>query len=166
MYLFEHYYYDHEGDHESGASGIEPGAVADAPPDQEALTSELAQAGFARGEISKAFSWLEALSQVRDGAVEPVRAGRGGVRHYNPIECKKLDAACRGLLQQMESAGVLDASARELIIDRAMALDVEEFSLEQLKWVMWMVLFHQPGREAAHGILEDLVFDEREGHLH
>lgn len=157
MYLFEHYYLD---------GGVDEGTDVESPPDQETLTSELAEAGFARGEISKAFSWLESLSQVREGAAPMVSAGRGGMRHYSSAERKKLDATCRGLLQQMESIGVLEAAARELVIDRVMALEVEEISLEQLKWVMWMVLFHQPGQEALHEMLEDLVFDEREGHLH
>jgi Smg protein len=152
MYLFENY--------------MDDGADVDFPPDQETLTSELAEAGFARGEITKAFSWLEALSQVRAGSVELVSAGHGGVRHFSPVELKKLDTVCRGFLQQMESAGVIDVAARELVIDRVMALEVEEIALEQLKWVMWMVLFHHPGQEAAHSILEDLVFDERDGHLH
>lgn len=157
MYLFEHYYMD---------GGVDESADVDVPPDQETLTSELTQAGFARGEISKAFSWLETLSQVRDGAVDLVSGGHGGMRHYSPVELKKLDTACRGLLQQMQTAGVLDASARELVIDRVMALEVEEITLEQLKWVMWMVLFHRPGQDGVHELLEDLVFEERDEHLH
>jgi len=136
------------------------------PPDQEALASELAEAGFARGEISKAFSWLEGLSLAREPGNELISAGHGGMRHYNPIERKKLDERCRGFLLQMETAGVLDAITRELVIDRVMALEIEEMSLEQLKWVMWMVLFHQPGQEHAYSILEDLVFEERQGQLH
>lgn len=156
MYLFEHYM----------QVGMDDGADVDFPLDQDALTSELTEAGFARGEISKAISWLEALSRVREGTVELVSAGHGGMRHYSSVELKKLDAACRGLLLQMERAGVLDAAARELVIDRVMALEVEEIAPEQLKWVMWMVLFHQPGQEAVHEMLEDLVFDERDGHLH
>ena len=170
MYLFENYYLDSGYlDSDSLDRGLDSEAGAadlESLPDQETLTSELAEAGFARGEISKAFSWLESLSQLRAGAVTPVSAGRGGMRHYNAAERKKLDAQCRGLLQQMESSGVLDAGARELVIDRVMALEVEEITLEQLKWVMWMVLFHQPGQEGAHGLLEELVFDERDGHLH
>ena len=138
----------------------------DFAPDQEALASELAEAGFARGEISKAFSWLEGLSQARGQDAELLSVGYGGVRHYNPAERKKLDEKCRGFLQVMESAGVLDVGARELVLDRVMALEIEEISLEQLKWVMWMVLFHRPGQEYAHNMLEDLVFEERQEHLH
>ena len=65
----------------------------------------------------------------------------------------------------MEQSGVLDAVTRELVIDRVMALDLEEISLDQLKWVILMVLFNQPGQEHAHVLLEDIVFDEMEGHL-
>lgn len=166
MYLFENYYMDGgmDGsmDRDQGGSNESPAV----PVDQESLASELAEAGFARGEISKAFSWLEGLSQARDSNAELVSAGHGGMRHYNPLERKKLDEKCRGFLLQMESAGVLSAITRELVIDRVMALEIEEISLEQLKWVMWMVLFHQPGQEYAYSILEDLVFEERQGQLH
>ncbi len=154
MYLFENYM---------------DGGVDEAPEfpvDQEALASELAEAGFARGEISKAFSWLEGLSLARDQGTELVSAGLGGMRHYNAIERKKLDERCRGFMLQMETAGVLSTTTRELVLDRVMALEIEEMSLEQLKWVMWMVLFHQPGQEHAYSILEDLVFEERQGQLH
>lgn len=135
-------------------------------PDQEALAAELTQAGFARGEISKAFSWLEGLSLACDRGVEPLSSGRGGMRHYSRAERNKLDEKCRGFLQAMEFAGVLDGATRERVLERVMALEIEEIALEQLKWVMWMVLFHQPGRGHAHPILEDLVFEERPEHLH
>lgn len=149
MYLFENY--------------MDEGP--DFPPDQETLTSELTEAGFARSEISKALSWLETLSRVRQ-ELQSISVGSGGIRHYSPVECSRLDKKCRGFLQQMESAGVLDTVARELVLDRVMALGTGDISLEQLKWVMWMVLFHQPGQEYAHSVLEELVFDEREGYLH
>ncbi len=49
MYLFENY--------------MDEGA--EFHPDQETLTTELTEAGFPRGEIHKAFHWLEGLSAVR-----------------------------------------------------------------------------------------------------
>jgi Smg protein len=54
-------------------------------PDQEALTAELAEAGFARGEIRKAFSWLEGLSQLRAEAGVGV-PGTHTLRHYTSAE--------------------------------------------------------------------------------
>ena len=63
----------------------------------------------------------------------------------------------------LEQTGVLDHNTREMVIDRVMALESEEIDLEQLKWVVLMVLFNQPGREAAYAWMEDLVFDEMPG---
>lgn len=136
-------------------------------PDQDVLTSELAEAGFPRGEINKAFSWLEGLSALRDQSADMVRPGAArALRHYTPAERERLDPECRGFLLFLEQSGVLDTLARELVIDRAMALEVEEITLEQLKWVTLIVLFNRPGQEYAYELLEDLVFDEMPGHLH
>ena len=65
-----------------------------------------------------------------------------------------------------EQSGVLDHATRELVIDRVMALESEEIDLDQLKWVVLMVLFNQPGSEAAFAWMEDLVFEEAAGNLH
>ena len=62
--------------------------------------------------------------------------------------------------------GILTPANRELAIDRIMALDSEDFDLEQLKWVVLMVLFKQPGQEAAYAWMEDLVFDNTSNSLH
>jgi Smg protein len=136
-------------------------------PDQASLTDELTEAGFPRGEITKAFNWLEGLASLRlqsEGLtrVRPVRA----LRHYTAKECERLDEEGRGFLLFLEQSGVLDPLTRELVIDRVMALEVAGVSLEQLKWVVLMVLFNQPGQEYAYELLEDLVFDEMHGHLH
>ena len=59
----------------------------------------------------------------------------------------------------------LDALAdqRELVLDRAMALDQDELDLDDLKWVVLMVLFNQPGSEAAYAWMETQMFvDEPE----
>jgi Smg protein len=66
----------------------------------------------------------------------------------------------------MEAGGMINPAMRELVIDRLMALEVDEIALDQLKWVMLLVLFNQPGQEHAYNMLEDMVFDEMQGHLH
>jgi Smg protein len=60
----------------------------------------------------------------------------------------------------------LDPTTRELVIDRVMALETDDIDLDQLKWVVLMVLFNQPGHEAAFAWMEDLVFNEVRGYLH
>lgn len=136
-------------------------------PDQEALTHELTQAGFHRGEIRKAFSWLDGLSSLREHETGRSPAARSAaIRHYTPREQERLDEECRGYLHFMETSGVIDPATREVIIDRLMALETDEIALDQIKWVMLLVLFNQPGQEYAYHMLEDLVFDEMQGHLH
>lgn len=140
----------------------------DFDPDQESLTTELRQAGFRKGEITKAFTWLEGLSTLRETRdISDVRSSTvGSFRYYTVVEQDRLDAECRGFLVLMENNGVLDAATRELVVDRVMALDTGEITLEQLKWVILLVLFNQPGREHAYNLLEDLVFDKLQCHLH
>ena len=134
------------------------------PADQKQLALELSEAGFHRGEIRKAFRWLDGLSaQQRDALNAASHRDTAALRHYDPTELCKLDAACRGFLLLMEQHGVLDARTRELVIERAMALELEEITLEQLKWIVLMVLSRQPGNEYAHALVEDLVYDDLQG---
>jgi len=150
MYLFENY--------------MEEDAEFD--PDQESLTTELSQAGFPRVEISKAFTWLEGLSDLRESESQlPSEASAGSLRVFTAQEMEKIDCESRGFLMFMEQSGVLDSVSRELVIDRLMALEVDEISIEQLKWVILMVMFNRPGQEHAYALLEDVVFDEMEGHI-
>jgi len=150
MYLFENY--------------MDEGPEFD--PDQEALMAELSQAGFPHGEINKAFSWLEGLSTLRAQGAPIAAAKTNAIRVYSPEEQTKLSLEARGFLSFLEQSAVLDPLTRELVIDRVMALESEEIDLEQLKWVILMVLFNQPGQENAYAWMEDLVFNEMQGQLH
>mgnify|MGYP001040421256 FL=1 len=149
MYLFENYMNDE----------------IEFDTDEESLRTELEQAGFQKGEISKAFLWLEGLAGLQDGT-EPLAFNAESIRVYTAEEVEKLDLDSRGFLMFLEQTGVLDHNTREMVIDRVMALESEEIDLEQLKWVVLMVLFNQPGREAAYAWMEDLVFEEMPGILH
>ncbi len=150
LYLFENYMYD-EGDLEQ---------------DRESLKKELIDAGFRQREIGKAFDWLEALASLKDRPDSPPVAHQPSLRIYADEELERLDTECRGFLLFLEQMGVLDLATREMVIDRVMALDGDEADLEQLKWVVLMVLFNQPGQEAAVAWMEDLVLDEMPGLLH
>lgn len=135
-------------------------------PDQESLVAELSQAGFPKAEIAKAFAWLEGLATLRsDHTVPAASASLKSLRIYSEQERTKMDVESRGFLLFLEQGGVLDAAARELVIDRVMALETDEIDLEQLKWVILMVLFNQPGQEQAYAWMEDLVFNEMQGAL-
>jgi Smg protein len=47
-----------------------------------------------------------------------------------------------------------------------MALATDEIDLTQLKWIILMVLFNQPGQEEAYAWMEDLMFEGLSDYLH
>ncbi|WP_066092420.1 DUF494 family protein [Xanthomonas massiliensis] len=145
LYLFEHYFSED----------------ADLIRDRDSLQNGLIQAGFSPAEISKAFDWLDALAEQRP-ELAPARVD-GPVRVYHGAELDRLDTESRGFLLFLEQHGILSADQRELVVDRAMALDQDELDLDDLKWVVLMVLFNQPGAEAAYAWMETQMFlDEPE----
>lgn len=133
--------------------------------DREALQSKLLEAGFHHREIEKAFDWLEGLAGWKDMPQGDLPAPRT-MRVYHTSEAQKLDRECRGFLMFLEQTGVLTAASRELVIDRVMALDDEHLDLEQLKWIILMVLFNLPGEEAAYTWLEGMVMEDSSNYLH
>jgi Smg protein len=150
MYLFEHYYLDEE---------------TELSPDRDSLHTELVEAGFPANDINQAFDWLEGLSASEHQVQSPQT--ENALRVYSDMECERLDCECRGFLLFLEQMGILLPEAREHVIERVMALETEEFDIGQLKWVVLMVLFNQPGAEAAYAWMEDLVFDSVPGgYLH
>lgn len=132
----------------------------------EALVrSELIEAGFREVDISKALAWLEGLSTDCVAATLEAKESRA-TRVFSAAETYRLDVQCRGFLVFLEQVGLIDARTRELIIDRAMALDTDCIDLEQLKWVALMVLLNQPGNESLAAWMEDFVFDPTGRWLH
>ena len=153
LYLFEHYFTD-DADLVRDRDSLRSGPLFD----------ELGKAGFSPAEINKAFEWLDALAQQRPSASAP--RANGPVRVFFGPELDKLDVECRGFLLFLEQHGVLDAGQRERVLDRAMALDQDEIDLDDLKWVVLMVLFNQPGSEAAYAWMETQMFEDEPEPVH
>lgn len=124
-------------------------------PDSEIIKTELEEAGFELMEVNKAFDWLESLSLQR--------AIHSTIPHTFRIFCSeeiaKLDLECRNFIMFLEHNNILTAANREIVIDRAMALAHEEIVIENLKWIVLMVLLSQPGEELAFSRMEDIVYD-------
>ncbi|EIC28135.1 MULTISPECIES: DUF494 domain-containing protein [Methylomicrobium] len=146
MYLFENYM---EGETEI-------------LPDSDVIRTELLEAGFEQIEVSKAFDWLESLSL--QGAISPTVAP--AFRIFCAEEKAKLSTDCLDLILFLEQKGILSSANREIVIDRAMALENEEISVEKLKWIVLMVLLSQPDQEIAFSRMEDFVYDLIPTYLH
>jgi Smg protein len=134
-------------------------------PDQVVLRDELLQAGFGELEVDRALAWLEELATTEAEPFASKPASRS-VRIFSTNELARLDTECRGYLMYLEQIGILTASQREVVLERLMALDSRDIDVEQVKWVVLMVLFSQPGQETAFSRMEDLVFDDEIGALH
>jgi Smg protein len=139
-------------------------AEDDSIPDREALKAELEQEGYPEAEIERALLWLESLATDRDRGVSEGTAR--AMRVFSGSEQVRLDTDVRGYLLHLENLGILSAAQREVVIDRLLALEADDIDIEQLKWVVLMVLFSQPGQENAYQRMEDLVFDERRDAMH
>jgi Smg protein len=134
-------------------------------PDQNELRDELASAGFGDSEIDRALDWLDGLTDKNKGP--PCHSQtEHGTRIYNDFEHQRLDSSCRGFITYLEQIGILSPPQREILIDRLLALESPDIDVEQIKWVVLMVLFSQPGQELAYARMEDLVFEENAGAVH
>ena len=149
MFLFENYFYD------------EP----EEEPNRADMEENLHQAGFTNIEIEKAFAWLDGLADHHLQPELPLQADHP-IRIYVEKELERLETDCRDFLLYLENVGILDAQRREVVLDRLMALEAEEISLDDVKWVVLMVLFSQPGQEANYAWMEDLMFDSEQEYRH
>ena len=149
MYLFETYVDTDE----------EPEA------DQNELRSELSRAGFADPEIDRALDWLDGLTDRQDSLPYNTQT-ENGTRIYVDVEQDRLDVSCRGYISYLEQISILSPPQREILVDRLLALETPDIDVEQIKWVVLMVLFSQPGQELAYARMEDLVFEESTGSIH
>lgn len=135
------------------------------PTNQADLHEELVAAGFPEEEIYKAFEWLDDLALQRNsGSLRP-QTGHS-IRIYTEQEIIRMDLDCRGLLLFLEQNNILDQANREFVIERAMALDSHIIKVDDLKWVVLMVLMNQPGQETAFAQMEDLVYNDQPMYLH
>lgn len=149
MYLFEHYIVN------QSASKIVS---------ENDITEELKQAGFYPEEITRALQWLDDLESLK--SFEKItKTTTPSLRVYNPEERVKLNAECRGFLLFLEQSGILDSTSREMVIDRALALD-EPLNLGKLKWVTLVVLFNRTGKEAELEWLENKVLNGADNMVH
>lgn len=147
VYLFENYYQNESW------------------PERDALAQKLTAAGFENDDISDALDWLRALARL-DTEPFPEAFDQGdGFRAFTGAEIEKLSTGSRGFIAFLESARVLTPSLRELIIDRAMAVEADTVDLGKLKVIVLMVLWTRRGNVDTL-ILEELLPEGGPRHIH
>ena len=136
--------------------------------DQEKLEDELLKAGFHQEAVYKALDWLEDLAHLQEteSSIKVTKDSSTSMRIYTSNEMSRISTVCRGFLLFLEQIKVLNTNIREMIIEQVMGLEVEELSLDDLKWVILMVLFNVPGQEGAYTQMEELLYTADIGMAH
>jgi Smg protein len=138
----------------------------DACPEPAQLTRKLSAVGFETDEIQEALRWLEGLAsaaQSVDGTQPSARPQ--SLRIYTAAERELLGEESIGFISFLESAGVLPAPMREMVVDRAMAIGEVPIDLEDLKIIVLMV-FWSLGEEPDALILDELSVAPEERVIH
>lgn len=139
----------------------------DACPDTAALAKKLSAVGFEDDEISEALDWLTVLAsttnamvtQVPD-ATKPIGISKG-FRVYADQELALLGTTAVGFIQYLESANLINPDQREVVIERAMAINESPVPLEKLKVIVLMMLWSQ-GNEPDMLMLDELLLSDDE----
>lgn len=141
MYLFESYF------------------DAGSYPAPDKLSRKLSAAGFEGDEISEALTWLSALQQ-QDPKSYPATIEHAGLRCFAELELRRISYEARQFLLFAEQQHMISAVEREMIIDRAVALQHENLGADKLKLIMLMVLWNR------HQDLDPLLIEELLTPLH
>ena len=135
----------------------------DACPDHRQLSRKLSAVGFENDEIEEALIWLDGLAHSASAPLDAQQ--QGSLRVYSEFERERLGEDSVAFIGFLESAGVLGAEQREMVIDRALATGAVPIALDDLKIIVLMV-FWSLGEEPDALILDELFVDESERAIH
>lgn len=139
----------------------------DACPELQQLGRKLSAVGFEADEIQQALRWLDGLNIAAQStqldpevaqALQAPRQSPQSMRVYSVAEQDHLGAETLSFVSFLESAGVLPAHMREIVIDRAMAAPGDPISLDDLKIIVLMV-YWSFGEEPDSLVLDELCDD-------
>jgi len=122
-------------------------------PAPEKLSRKLHAAGFEGEDIDEALTWLSAL-QLQTPDSYPATLEHSGVRCFAELELERISFEALQFIVFSVQQNMISAIEREIIIDRAMALQQKQLGLDKLKLIMLMVLWNR------HQELDPLLIEE------
>ena len=128
--------------------------------DDDLLKTHLSEAGFDSERIEKALIWLENIAALQDGKIASFNTVHNSMRIYSELEKTKLDSRARGFIMFMENMGQLNPSQREIVIDQVMSLEDSKLSIDDLKWVVMMVIGNSAESAVPSQWIESIVFHD------
>ena len=121
---------------------------------------QLIAEGFPPQEIQQALIWLKELQYLHKESQTISNFTTNAIRVWLPEEQQKLSVDALDFLLKLESQGVVDAQLREVIIDRAMALEMPVVEVFQIKWIALIVMYHYQQEEISIPWLEHVLMNE------
>lgn len=139
---------------------------SDACPEPQALAKKLSAVGFDDDEISEAIDWLGVLANTDTNYLK--QSDITSFRVYTAQELAWIGLKAVGFIQFLESAKLIDSQQREIIIDRALAVEETPITIDKLKIIVLMMLWSQ-GKEPDLFIFDELLLSDEQikpHHLH
>ena len=134
--------------------------------DYNNISLELKAAGFDNEDIEDAFDWFSQLKAMSDKNPTEKRSFQNeNLRIFTDKEYKKIAADGLGFVLFLEQAKVLTPSEREIIIDRAMALNQNIITIDEVRWVVMMALWNN-GKENDYLFVEDALYKPEQNRMH
>jgi Smg protein len=130
----------------------------DACPNPQVLAKKLSAIGFDDEEITDAIGWLDVLTQTSKSS--PKQSDPKSFRIYATQEIAQLGTAALAFIQFLESAKLINSEQREIIIERALAVQETPIPLDKLKIIVLMMLWSQ-GKEPDLLMFDELLSDEQ-----
>ena len=87
------------------------------------------------------------------------------LRIFTEKEKEKFSFDGLGFILFLEQAHVLNSAEREIIIDRAMALNQNIINIDEVRWIVMMTLWNN-GRENDYLFVEDSLYRTEQLILH
>ena len=121
------------------------------------IQQQLAAEGFPPYEIHQAISWLKELQQWQESESMSTLSESQSQRVFSASESHKFTKKARDLLMRLEKRNVITPWHREVIIDRAMAIEALKINESQIKWIVLMVLYHYQQENMTIDWLEHIL---------
>jgi len=130
------------------------------------MTLELEAAGFNNKDIESALDWFSELKEmsIRIPQSQSLKLN-DKLRIFTEKEKEKFSIDGLGFILFLEQAHVLNSIEREIIIDRAMALNQNIINIDEVRSIVMMTLWNN-GRENDYLFVEDALYQTEQLMLH
>ncbi|MFT7229003.1 MAG: Smg protein [Methylophilaceae bacterium] len=128
--------------------------------DDVEMEQDLSEAGFEQDDILSAFNWFESMKSMLNTSELDYAHAKTAIRIFTANESKRIDTESLGFLIFLQQANVINDVERDLVIDRALALNKTKISIEETRWITMIALWSQ-GRDKDYTFVEDALFNPR-----